>query len=172
MEESRAPCHVPWPASWLQLVSDIRGLERPTAWEVFSGMAVLTAEFVELGMTCAPPIDVAPNPEFDLLNASFLAVMVGILLSHLIDFMHVAPPCASFSIALNGWPASRVRTLESPEGLENLTAKQAFQVRIGNALAEAAATLIQAQNDAGNLFQLEQPAQSLMIEFGPMKTTR
>ena len=42
-------------------------------------------------------------------------------------------------------------------------------MKVGNAVAEIAATLLQAQHAAGNHFQLEQPARSLMIDYAPMK---
>ena len=55
-----------------------------------------------------------------------------------------------------------------PQGIEGLNPKQAEQVRTGNALAEVAAVLIKASHAAGNLFQLEQPARSLMVEYEPV----
>ena len=47
--------------------------------------------------------------------------------------------------------------------------RPALQAELGNSLAEVAAILIKAQHKAGNLFQLEQPAGSLMVEFAPAK---
>ena len=152
-------------------MADIRSLQRPVFWEVFSGMAVLTACFRRGGVSCATPIDAAANPEFNLLNANWVALVVGILLAHLIDLLHIAPPCASFSWALNGSWATQLRTMEFPAGIDGLTTEQMRQVRIGNALAQAAATIMQAQSSAGNMFQLEQPGRSLMVEFAPMKDT-
>ena len=109
------------------------------------------------------------NSDYDLLNYMFVAVVVGLLAAHLVDLLHLAPPCATFCIALNGSAATRVRSLEMPMGLEGLSPQQADKVRVGNALAEVAAVLMQAQHDAGNLCQLEQPALSLMVEFPKMK---
>ena len=102
-------------------------------------------------------------------TAVAILMVVGLLAAHLIDLLHLAPPCATFSIALNGSAATRVRSLEKPMGLEGLSTKQADKVRVGNALAEVAAVLMQAQHDAGNLYQLEQPALSLMLEVPKMK---
>ena len=54
-------------------------------------------------------------------------------------------------------------------GLDGLSKTQAERVRVGNALAEVAATLMKVQHAAGNLVQLEQPARSLMILYEPIK---
>ena len=47
--------------------------------------------------------------------------------------------------------------------------KQRHQVAIGNALATATAAMINAQHKVGNLFELEQPAGSMMVAFEPIK---
>ena len=117
------------------------------------------------GVHCAPPIDAAVDPDYNLLNAAFLTVVVGILASHLVDLLHLAPPCSSFSIARMLCAATRVRSKEFPDGLRDLQPHQALQVKFGNALAEVAAILLKVQHKAGNLVQLEQPAGSLMEGF-------
>ena len=144
--ESMIPHPVPWPPSWTALVQTIRTLERPVVWEVFCGMAVLSNEFEALGVTVAPPLDAARNPDYDLLNASFIAVVVGILMAGSVCFAHFAPPCSTFSVALNGCTATRLRTWDQPSGIEDLTPKQRHQVAIGNALATATAAMINAQH--------------------------
>ena len=118
-----------------------------------------------------PPLDAIYNSDFDLLNYMFVAVVVGLLAAHLVDLLHLAPPCATFSRALNGSEATRVRSFEKPMGLDGLSPAQAERVRIGNALAEVAAVLIQTQHEAGNLYDLEQPAESLMLEVPKLKKT-
>ena len=82
--------------------------------------------------------------------------------------MHIAAPCASFSVALNGSWSTRVRSREHPAGLSGLSPQQAHMVRLGNALAEAAATLMKVQWEAANHYQLEQPARSIMPYYAPM----
>lgn len=118
-------------------------------------------------MECGPPLDAMYNNEFDLLNYMFVAAIVGLLAAHLI--VHLAPQCATFSVALNGSNATRVRSLEKPLGLNGLDTTQADRVRVGNALAEIAAILMQTQHAAGNHYELEQPAKSLMLEVPTMK---
>ena len=163
------PCPAPWPDSWVRLVHTIRGLKRPSFWEQFAGLGRLTGAFRDEGAHCAPPIDAAVDPDYNVLNAAFLTVIIGILRSHLIDLLHIAPPCSSFSIIRSMSIASRIRSKEFPDGLPDLQPRQALQVKLGNALAEVAAVMMKAQHDAGNLVQLEQPAGSLMEHFSAMK---
>ena len=106
--ESVIPCALPWPPSWTSLVQRIRSLQRPVMWEIFPGMCVLTMAFAAIGISTAPPLDAAAVADYDLLNATFLAVVVGILGSHGVDLVHLAPPCSSFSIAINGSVATTV----------------------------------------------------------------
>ena len=167
--ESSIPEPVPWPPAWTTMVAVIRSLERPVAWGNFSGMAELTKAFSAMGVSVAPPIDAAENADYDLLNASFLAVVLGVLASGIVDFVHLAPPCSTFSIALNGCSATRVRSWEEPSGIKGLNKRQQYKVSVGNALAEAAATIMAVQHKAGNLFQLEQPAESIMMAYKPME---
>ena len=163
------PQHVPWPEAWRTLVRTIRGLQGPVFWEIFCGAAVLTTAFQGIGIQCAPPLDVARNADFNLLNAFFVAVIVGLINSHLIDLLHIAPPCATFSIILNGFAQSRLRSLQFPDGLPDLDPTKSHRVRVGNALAEVAAVLMIAQCKAANLCELEQPGRSLMEHASAMK---
>ena len=55
-----------------------------------------------------------------------------------------------------------MRSAEEPQGFRNLPPHRAEKVRLGNALAEVAARLADAQEKAGNIWMLEQPATSLM----------
>lgn len=162
------PTSVPWPEFWIELVKTIRALRGPTFWEVFAGMAAMTTSFRALGIECAPPIDVIYNTDFNVLNPGFLSVVIGILASHLIVLLHAGPPCSSFSAILNGFRETRVRSREFPEGIPGLTGAQAEKVRLGNALADVAAILVEIQSKAENLHQLEQPGRSLMISYGTM----
>ena len=77
--DSCAPRHVPWLNSWHDLVETMRQLERPICWEIVAGQAVLTKAFHNRSVCCATPLDAVTNPEFDLLDAGFLTVVLGIL---------------------------------------------------------------------------------------------
>jgi len=151
------PRHVPWRPAWCDLVRTIRAIQRPVCWEIFAGAAVLTVAFRNVEVNCAPPIDAAKNPDFNVLDAGFFAVLLWIINAHLVDLIRLAPPCSTFSVALNGFAHSRVRSWDHPGGLPNLSAAQALTVKLGNSLAEIAAALMAAQHAAGNMFQLEQP---------------
>ena len=120
------PRQVPWPDSWVRLIKAVRGLKRPSALEVFSGMTVLTDAFRDSGIECAPPVDAASDPSYNLVNAIVLSV---------------APPCASYSTILNISGSTRSRSLEFPGGIDGLSPKQEAQVITRNALAELAAIL-------------------------------
>jgi len=65
---SSVPRNVPWPEAWFELVKNVRGLRRPTFWELFSGAAAMTLAFEEAEVSCAPPVDAADNADFNLLN--------------------------------------------------------------------------------------------------------
>ena len=104
---------------------------------------MLTKSFSAVGIECAPPLDVIYNPEFDVLNPLLLAVVVGVLASHLVDLMHLVPPCSSFPSIPNASLATRVRTLECPDGIPGLTGIQAEKVRLRHALADTAAVFVE-----------------------------
>ena len=84
------------------------------------------------------------------------------------ELLRLAPPCATFSSILNGCARTRLRSIEFPEGIPGLNGEQSQRVRLGNALAEVAAVLMDVQHKAGNLYQLEQPGRSLMTSYGPV----
>ena len=70
-------------------------------WEMFAGKAGFTWEFLRQGLPCGPPLDKLKNPEVDLLNFVFLAIVLGLISERLIRVLHLGPPCVSFSMACN-----------------------------------------------------------------------
>ena len=140
-----------WLPSWIILIDTIRALPRRAFWEIFAGCAVLTSAFATESWCVAPPIDVVFNAEFDVLNPLFIAVLVGIILEGRIAVLHVSPPCASFSMALNRFVYCQLRSLEFPEGLPCLSHAQRQRVMLGNALCEVACRLCLAQKRACTL---------------------
>ena len=157
------PEHVPWPNAWIKLAQNVRSLGRPSVWEIFSGSARLTKAFEGHGVWCAPPVDVIDDPNFNLLNCMFVAVLVGLMAAHLIDMVHISPPDDTFTGSSAKW-----RSL-NPEGNENLQADEKERIRVGNVLAEVAATMIKVQAKAGNHYQLEQPLKSVMMHLPVVK---
>ena len=146
----------------------IRGALFPVFWEMFAGKAGLTREFLRQGWPCGPPVDIVYNPDFDLLNPLFLSVVLGLIFERLVRMLHLGPPCSSFSMACNRFPQFAMRDTTHPEGFASQPPHRKEKVRLGNALAEVAAKLANAQEKAGNLWMLEQPATSLMWLFKPI----
>ena len=157
-----------WLPSWVRLIMTIRCAVAPVFWEIFSGKAGLTRAFIQEGWPCGPPIDILYNPEFDVLNPLFFAVILGLIFERLIRVLHLGPPCSSFSMAVNRFPVYAMRDAKHPEGFGNLPPHRRIKVQLGNALAEIAERLAQAQVKAGNYWMLEQPATSLMWLYKPI----
>ena len=157
-----------WLPSWLRLIQVIRGARTPVFWEIFSGKAGLTREFLRQGWPCGPPVDILYNTDFDVLNPLFLCVVLGLIFEHLIAMLHLGPPCASFSMAVNRFVTYAMRSSASPAGLPDLPPHREEKVRLGNALAVVAVRLAEAQQRAGGLWTFEQPASSLMLLYDPV----
>ena len=162
------PRPMPWPQRWIDLVDDFRresGTRRSKIWVIFSGTAGLTKEFAAEGWPTGPPIDVVIDPNYNLLNPLFMAIAVGIISEGRVFLLHLAPPCSSFSVALNSAQASAVRSSDAPTGLPELPKYKEDKVKLGNALAEAMVVLASAQARLGRFVQFEQPARSLMLTY-------
>ena len=157
-----------WLPSWVRLIAIVRAATCSLFWEMFSGKAGLTREFLFQGWACGPPVDILYNPDFDLLNPFFLTVVLGLIFERCVKVLHLGPPCSSFSMACNRFKKYAMRSAREPNGFANLPHHRAEKVRLGNALAEVAVRLAEAQEKAGNFWTLEQPASSLMWLFGPV----
>ena len=159
------PAQVGWLPEWRKLVDCVRRATQRVFWEVFAGVAVLTAAFQREGWQVAPPIDILYCSAYDLLNPLFLAVCLGLIAEGRIGLLHVGPPCSSFSMACNRFLRYRLRSTEHPEGIQGLRPHQQEKVRLGNALAEIAVKLCQAQQKVKRAWQFEQPSSSLMLLY-------
>ena len=157
-----------WLPSWLRLIMIIRTAPHPVFWEMFAGKAGLTREFLRQGWPCGPPVDIVYNPDFDLLNPLFLSVVLGLIFERLVRILHLGPPCSSFSMAVNRFKSYAMRSADQPEGFDDLPPHREEKVRLGNALAEVASRLAEAQEKAGNFWTLEQPTTSLMWLYAPI----
>lgn len=60
------------------------------------------------------------NPDFDLMNPFFLAIVLGIIFERLIRVLHLGPPCISFSMACNRFKRYAMRSSREPGGFANL----------------------------------------------------
>ena len=149
---------------WLQFAIHIRSFGTQIALEVFAGTCIISSLFVEWGIPCGPPFEILIFPWMDLLNPSFLCLLVGLVLEGRFWFLWLAPPCSTFSMACNRFIETMLRNIAYLEGLPSLTGVRLEKVRIGNALRDVALTLARAQASVGETLGLEQPATSLMLE--------
>lgn len=138
-----------WLPSWVTLIAMIRGALFPVFWEMFAGKAGLAREFLRQGCPCGPPVDIVYNPDFDLLNPFFLAIVLGLIFERLIRVLHLGPPCSSFSMACNRFKRYAMRSSREPGGFKKLLPHRVQKVRLGNALADIAARLADAQEKEG-----------------------
>lgn len=90
-----------FPRIWTKLIAQVRSFQVMIFWEIFAGSAVLTECMKETGWQCGMPVDVLYHPDLNVLNPMFLAVLVGLVLEGRVGVLHLAPPCSSFSMAVN-----------------------------------------------------------------------
>ena len=69
-----------WLDSWVRIIRVIRSATIPVFWDMFSGKADLIREFLRTCWPCGPLVDIVVNPELDLLNPLFFAVVLGLIL--------------------------------------------------------------------------------------------
>ena len=150
-----------WPEAWVLLVATIRGFGVRVFWEICAGTARLSAEAQRQDWSIAPPIDIIFDASFDLLNVLFFGVILGIVLEGRIAWLHVSPPCASWTRILNSDPRSQVRSLVFLRGLPGLHGKKLRKVLVGNALLDTTTILCQAQNKAAGVYTFEHPDSAL-----------
>ena len=149
--------------SWSALIAQVRLATTLMFWELFAGTAVLHEAMKDRGWTCAPPIDILFNADYDMMNPLFMAVLIGLILEGRFALIHVGPPCSSFSWAVNRFKHCAMRSWKYPQGFPNLPPHRKLKVELGNALAYAALSICRAQERAGHVWQWEQPHPSLML---------
>ena len=149
--------------SWFILIESVRSSPCRVFWEIFAGCAVLTEKFADAGWYCGPPIDILEDESFNLLDSLFLSVIIGLILEGRIALLHVAPPCSSFSWAVNRFVSYAMRSYDYPEGFPELPPHREEKVQLGNAMAEVSLKLCQAQERVHGFWQWEQPQGSLMF---------
>ena len=157
-----------WPKAWNLLIACIRTASVLLFWEIFSGTAGLSKAFAEAGWSCAPPLDIMFDQSYNLMDPAFVCIVMGLVLEKRFRLVHLGPPCSSFSMAVNRFPAHAMRSRDCPDGFANLTAVQSDKVALGNSLAKVAIFIASAQLQVGMHFCLEQPESSLMWMFTPM----
>ena len=108
--------------------------------------------------------EIEKGPEFDLLNQGVLGIFFQRLRRGEFWYVHLGPPCATFSRAR--LPALRTRT--AIWGKSGLKRAQALMVKEGNLMCLVAIEVALECCRLGIKFTLENPASSMMWEFPPM----
>ena len=135
----------------------------------FAGTAGLTSAFAAAGWVCAPPVDIMDVPEFDMLNAMFVGIVIGLVLEGRFALIHLGPPCSSFSMACNRAWSSMMRNRQYPEGLPGMEGTKLEKILLGNALADVAVQVGLAQIRGKGQWCWEQPGTSLMWLYKAVK---
>ena len=152
-----------------KLVTD--GMKDTAFMELFAGEAGLTlAVKREVGNVFTPG-DIEQNSQagvtMDLLNNETFKTLKSKIKKGLVRWLHLAPPCKTFSRARRRDRLARVRKLRSvqhPEGFKPYPKL----VAEANKLASRSAQLCLLQWKAGGVFSLENPASSLIWLYKPV----
>ena len=152
--------------------ADNTDLKDATFLELFAGEAGLTAAVNRAGMVTLQCVDVdgvgVELQQFDLLKAGPFKKIKELLKSGKVRWLHMAPPCKTFSCARRSDRFGKVKKLRSrkhPEGFE----PKPRVVREGNLLAARSAQLAMLQYKAGGWFSIENPATSFMWIYAPVR---
>ena len=124
--------------------------------EIFSGNGGLTKAVRRLNLKAADPIDIAAG--HDVTKPTTLKQILKAIRERRIRWLHLAPPCRSYSVARR--PQHRLRSRRYPGGLPNLEYNKL--VIEGNACARVTARMAKACFRAGVFFTIENPKTSLI----------
>ena len=167
-----APCpwseKASWLPSWFALIRVVRSSPTRVFWEVCTGTASLTREFMRQGWNCLPPIDDFFKAEFDCLNPGFVCVVVGLVRECSVAVLHIGPPCASFSMVVNSFPQYAMRSRSEPAGFTVHLEHRAVKVTVGNSLAVVSTHFTSAQCEAGGDDTFERPWTSIIFDYEPV----
>ena len=139
---------------------------RPAFLELFAGKAGLTQQVRELGLLVLEPRDLRGDGT-DLSNDTVLREIIGLIRGGQVRWLHLAPPCRTFSRARRTDRFGAVQPLRSsqfPGGIPPISE----EVLEANHLMKTAARLSKACIRAGAWFSVENPARSFAWSFGPM----
>ncbi|CAK0836017.1 unnamed protein product, partial [Prorocentrum cordatum] len=115
--------------------------------EIFPGEGCLTGAILEAGLGAGPPVDLEKGPHFDIADPMVQKVVIGWIRSGVVWLMHLATPCARWSIARSSGAADPV---------------------VGLVAARFTARLIQECRRAGVNFTLENPRRSRLWTWRPL----
>ena len=111
--------------------------------------------------------------DLDLRLESSWETLRGIILTHNVIFVHIAPPCGTSSRARErpvsdaAWGPKPLRSVEHPWGLPHLQRRDAYRVQQANILYEQVALFCRFLSHNGVKWSVENPRRSYMWELGP-----
>ena len=115
--------------------------------EVFGGAGIVTKYLYEMGVICAPILDISYSPHYSIRDERIISWLIFVLETHRIKAILVAPPCTTVSPV--AYPP--LRTYQQPLGLylENPVAIE------GTMLAHAGLRLMMVSRRTGTIGMLE-----------------
>ena len=131
----------------------------PGFLELFAGSAHLAMAVKALHLSWTEDWEVERGPQFDLLDTDNLARLFADIRGGAYWFVHLGPPCSSFSRAR----LPRVRTLQHINGLPNLSVEAQKFVDDGTHMMLVAVEICHWCHQCGVHFSLENPDSSLMF---------
>ena len=130
--------------------------------EVFAGAALITAELVEMGVSCGPPLDLSNSREYNLESVRVMMWITYLVTAGLLKAFFLCPPCTTFSIMRR--PA--LRDAFFPHGFNPADS----QTRLGNILAHRALQLMRVGWMFDAVGMMEQPFSSKMKNLPAWKS--
>ena len=109
---------------------DAKARARPVALELFSGSGRLSEALKLLGWETRE-YDLSISSEHDLLRPALQRMIIASISRGEVSYVHLGPPCSSFSVART----PPVRNRLHPYGVPELGEKDREKLRAGNALA-------------------------------------
>ena len=94
----------------------------------------------------------ADNPSFNLLDAGFLAAVVGLIWDGRVGMLWLGPQCSSFSVAVNRFFAHMMRNIEFLDGLPAFPPHTRQKVKMWNVLVMVAFRLCEIAHNAKVIF--------------------
>ena len=149
--------------------------------EVFAGVGGITFELTKLGVHTHPAVDYKTEPldkpsrvqkvNVDLSSEAGFRKVLMMIREGRVRWMHLAPPCGTFSMARR-WDkhgkVDRLRSKQCPGGID----PESPLVQEANDLMQKAARLARACIRAGAWFTLENPKSSYAWEHKPIASLR
>eukprot|EP00435_Cladocopium_sp_Y103_P042266 s1436_g11.t1 len=144
------------------------GLNDTTFLEIFAGKAGVTGAVRRLGIVALESVDIHACDtnvlEFDLTKSEPFKKLKKLIKTKRVRWLHLVPPCKTFSRARRRDRWARVRKLRSqakPEGLE----PRSQLVREGNLLASRSAQLARLQHKVKGWFSIENPEKVIHLDL-------